>query len=193
MRSESQGCTVGKSHLNIRMQSCTLVLGAPDPLCVDYTLYSIKQSFFHCNELAPIGVLCEMSLPMMFCARHTHALISIYGRSEQCWLLVDRLEASISDDSVEGVPLSSLKELLEALDHACNALRWRCSAHVHLRHRLRLCEPCADTGDDLVCILRSAGSFTLSKIVLKVCGLHLLLLRAWPASPARCYGRMRIG
>ena len=45
-----------------------------------------------------------MSLPMMFCARHTHALISIYGRSEQCWLLVDRLEASISDDSVEGVP-----------------------------------------------------------------------------------------
>lgn len=50
MRSESQGCTVERSHLNIRMQGCTLVLGTPDPLCVDYILYSIKQSFFYCND-----------------------------------------------------------------------------------------------------------------------------------------------
>ena len=55
---------------------------------------------------------------------------------------MDRLVAPVSNHRVEGVSLSAFKQLLDLLYRSCNALRWGRFAHVHLSHRLRLCEAC---------------------------------------------------
>ena len=126
-----------------------------------------------------------MSLPIMLCVERAHALILSLGRTDYSKLVIDRLVAPVGNDSIEGVPLSSFKELLETLKHACNALRWRRSAHVHLCHSLRLCESCIDTGGQSTCISALCRKLsTFSSFVPKVCGLHLLLLQSRPVNPA---------